>query len=349
MGARRSLGRALMMTAAAAGGAYATKEAATRRAAARFYARTGAQTEPVDAGAFHGGGPVVWHRSEASETLHAASLDAVRAVLPSSELYPVRLPDGRAVVAVGSLQHEVMTANGVDGRALLPYGEVLVAALVTRRPAPPLLPLVAPVSTGFAAGGFVLHLPVTTKAARDGGRLLGYPKFTADIEFEDSVELCRTHLTEGGHHILTHTVWPSGRPSVTGAPLILYASLDGRLMEQQNPTYGLQRRRWGRRGGRLELGDHQVADELRMLEISPEPFLAMHVTGLRLAMTPGRPVGPAKPYLGYIGDERDLGRYVVCYPGTGPIDQYAPFAPTAGPRQAISDTTPAAELAGVAD
>ena len=336
------------MMAAASGAAFAAKEVATRRAAMGFYARTGERTEPLDAGAFHGGGPVVWHRSESSETLHAASLDAVRAMLPSPDLYPVRLPDGRAIVLVASLQHEVMTANGVDGRALLPYGEVTVAALVTRRPAPPLLPLVAPVRTGFGAGGFVLHLPVTTKAARDGGRMLGYPKFTADIEFEDSVERCRAHLAEGGRRILTHTVWPSGRPSVTGAPMILYASLDGRLMEQQVPTYGLQRRRWGRNGGHLELGDHQVADELRMLDISPAPFLTTHITGMRLAMTTGRPIGPAKPYLGYIGDERDLGRYVVRYPGTAPIDQYAPFAPTAGPSPAISDTTPA-ELAGVAD
>jgi len=46
-------------------------------------------------------------------------------------------------------------------------------------------------------------------------------------------------------------------------------------------------------------------------------------------------IGSARPYLGYIGDERELGRYLVTYPGTGPIDQYAPFAPTAGPRGAI--------------
>ena len=347
MSAGRSVLKGMAMTVAASGAVLAARQAAASRAALRFYERTGERVDPFDAGTFHGGGPVVWHRSESSETLHTASLEAVRAILPSSELHPVRLSGGRAIIYVGSLQHGVMTANGVDGRAMLPYGEVMVLALVTRRPAPPLLPLVAPASTGLAAGGFVLHLPVTTRVARDGGRALGYPKFTADIEFEDSIEMCRSHLAEGGHSVLTHTVRPAGRPSVTGAPLILYASLDGRLMEQRVPTFGLRRRRWGRQGGYLELGDHQVADELRALDIDPEPFLATHVSGMRLAMSASRSVGPARPYLGYIGDERDLGRYVVRYPGTAPIDQYAPFAPTAGPAPAIMTSAPAAELATV--
>jgi len=344
MGVRRTLRKGLAITGAASAAAIAAKRVGDRRSALRFYDPPRERIDPVDRGAFHGGSPVVWHRSESYQTLHSASLEAVAAVLPTADLYPVRLPGDRSVVLVSSFQHDVITAHGVRGRAMLPYGEVMVAVLVTRRPTPPVVPLVAPSATGFGAGAFVLHLPVTSREARDAGRLVfGYPKFVADMEFEDAIETCRVRLDEGGRHILTQTIHPGGPTSVTNAPLTLYSVLDGELIAETMPVVGLQQRRPGRRGGDLELGDHQVADELRGLDISPLPFLTTRVTGLRFAMTPGRPIGTARPYLGYPGDERDLGRYVVSYPNAAPIDQYAPFAPTAGPGGAVAASSPAAE------
>jgi hypothetical protein len=340
MGIRRTLRTGLVITGAASAAAMAVKRANARRSARRFYAPPKERLDPVDLGAFHGGSPVVWHKSESYQTLHSASFEAAAAALPTSELHPVRFPGGRAVVLVASFQHDVITAHGVRGRAMLPYGEVLVAVLVTRRPARPLLPLVAPSIAGFGAGAFVLHLPVTTKAARDAGRLLfGYPKFTADMEFEDAIETCRVRLDEGGRHILSQTIRPAGPTSVMNAPLTLYSALDGELIAETMPLVGLQQRRPGRRGGYLELGDHQIADELRSLDISSEPFLTTRVSALRFAMTPGRPIGSARQYLGYIGDERELGRYMVSYPNAAPIDQYAPFAPTAGAGRTFSEAS----------
>lgn len=344
MDVRRSLRAGMAISGAVSAAALAARQARTRRSALRFYDPPKERLAPEDFGAFHGGSPVVWHRSESYQTLHSASLDAVRGALPTPDLYPVRLPGDRAVILVASFQHDVMTAHGVNGRAMLPYGEVMVAALVTRRPAPPLVPLVAPTASGFSAGGFVLHLPVTTRAARDAGRLVfGYPRFIADMEFEDAIETCRVRLDEGGRHILTQTIRPAGPTSVTSSRLTLFSVLDGTLIAETMPTVGLQQRRPGRRGGYLELGDHQVADELRRLDLSPEPFITTRVTGLRFSMTPGQPIGSARQYLGYIGEERDVGRYVIAYPNAAPIDQYAPFAPTAGPRGTVSEVSPQTE------
>jgi hypothetical protein len=340
MGIGRTLRTGLALTGVASAAAVAAKRANARRAALRFYAPPRERLDPMDVGAFHGGSPVVWHRSESCQTLHSASFEAIAAVLPTPDLHPVRFPGGRAIVLISSFQHDVITAHGVRGRAMLPYGEVMVAALVTRRPAPALVPLVAPPATGFGAGAFVLHLPVTTREARDGGRLLfGLPKFIADMEFEDAIETCSVRLDEGGRHILTQTIRPGGPTSVLSAPLTVYSVLEGDLIAETMPTVGLQQRRPGRRGGYLELGDHQIADELRDLDISPEPFLTTRVSGLRFAMTPGRPIGSARQYLGYIGAERDLGRYLISYPNAAPIDQYAPFAPTAGPSSVVSEAS----------
>jgi hypothetical protein len=38
-----------------------------------------------------------------------------------------------------------------------------------------------------------------------------------------------------------------------------------------------------------------------------------------------------------------LARYVIAYPNAAPIDQYSPFASTAGPRGTISEVSPQAE------
>ena len=326
----------LALAGAATGAAVATSRALAARAAGSFYGRTGPRTSALHFGAAYAGSPIIFNRSEMSQTLHTASFEEVRGHLPSDDLYPVRLSGDRAVVAIGAYRHDEITSHGVHGKALMPYGEVIIAALVSRRPTPPVLPLLVPGLMGRSVGAFVLHLPVTHRAARDGGRLgWGYPKFIADMDFEDSLETLRCTLAEGEHEILRHTVYPSGQPSMLSSSTILYSVLEGELLALEVPMSGLSRQRWGSGGGRLELGDHQVADELRPLAISPEPFLTRRVSELHLALTFGHAVGEARPYLGYIGGDRDLGRYTVRYATEAPIDMYAPYGPSAKPSTAI--------------
>jgi hypothetical protein len=295
----------------------AARRGAARRAALRFYDRIGQPAPPRRYGTFYGGPPGVFHQSEGTWTLHTASLERVAAVLPSDLLRPARLPGDKGIVMVGCMRHQLVTVNGVQGQAIPPYGEVMVAIGVTRQAAPPLLPLVAPTWTRMSLGAFVLHLPVTNRVARDGGRgPYGYPKFVADMEFEDSVGACRTRLSEGDHTILTQQAWPSGRPKLSGGSLTLYSVLDERLLALDVPLSMVEQRRFGKRGGRLELGDHQVADELRTLELDPEPFLTRRLTSLRLSLGVPEPIGSARPYTGYLGEDREFGRYLVSYPGT---------------------------------
>ena len=186
---RRLSGPGLLAVGVTAAALAAVADSALQRSAARFYQRTGPRAEPKHHGSAWAGAPTVYHRCESSQTLHSARLDAVRELLPTGDLHPVRLPGGRAVVVVSAFRWDEVTSNGVTGRAVLPYGEVMVGAMVTRRPAPPVLPLAGLVVPGLSYGAFVLHLPVTHRQARDGGRVAwGYPKFIADIEFDDSIE-----------------------------------------------------------------------------------------------------------------------------------------------------------------
>lgn len=96
------------------------------------------------------------------------------------------------------------------------------------------------------------------------------------------------------------------------------------------PVHGHVKVRPGHGTGELELGGHEIAHALRELGISPKPFLVMSYLEHRAILPPGHPVGPARAYDGYRGAERELGRFTVRYPGTGPVDQYAGVLPTAG-------------------
>lgn len=336
MGRQQLLFRGLAVAGAGAIAAGIARRATSGRSV-DFYDLALSRSHPKQWGAGYGGSPIVFHRTESVEAFFPADIEALRAALPTPDLHPVTLPGGRGIVFIAALQYEDVTANGVDGCAALPYGEVMVAVPVTRRRAPPLLPLLAPPGAPIEAGGFVLHLPVTTRVARDAGRLIwGLPKFVANMTFDDSMRERGVALSEGGHEILRFVARPGGRPAVARESNLLYSVLGADLLESRVPSSGIRRLRWGRQGGTLELGDHQVADELRQLGIGSEPWLTAEYTAQRVAMTTGTRIGMAKPYLGYIGEDRDLGVYEIRYPGTAPIDRYSPFAKTAGPGRAIA-------------
>lgn len=269
-------------------------------------------------------GPAFYHRVDSFGSVHLASYDAVREVLPSSELQPVRWFDGRAVLQIGASRNSVVSGSYADGTTgiLAPYGEVTIAAMVTRGPARPVLPLLMP---GLHhVGGFILHMPVTTLEARDLGlKIFGLPKFVADMEFREEPLLRQLRLLEQDAEILTLAVRPGDRVTTDRSSGVLYSSLHGDLLETTVRFLGHRQARRGRQAGGLQLGRHPVADQLRALGISPEPLMVASYLDGRLILPFGNPIGAARDYTGYLGRDRPRARFTVEYPGTGPIDQYS--------------------------
>lgn len=263
--------------------------------------------------------PLFYHHNDVFTSVHAASYDAVAAELPSQVICPARWADGRALVAVTAFRYHAVTWAAGDGSAgsLAPYGEIAVAAMVTARPTRRVLPLLS-----GQLRGFVLHLPVTTIEARDGGIAgWGFPKFVADMDFTENPGLRRVALSEGGSPILTLTVHPRGPVLGDRRPLVAYTALHGELVETVIPVLGHMQARLG--GGELLLGDHEVARRLRRMQISPAPLAVFSYLDHRSILPAGRPIGPARDYHGYAGAERAFGRFTVSYPDTPPLDQYA--------------------------
>ena len=306
-------------------GVAAASRRADREAARRFYDWNGPADESPEVDGIRSRYPGYVNHVELFGSFHAAGLAAVSSALPSEDVRPVRLPDGHAIVFLGGLHYRDLTVVGFEG-AMLPYGEVVVAPLVSRTSAPPILPLAGrglPLPRAWRAGMFYLYVPVTQRWTRDAGWTAGLPKFVADLEFEESAAVRAVHAAEGGQSILRLQVPIEGEVHVSRQPMLGYTALDGRLLEFETRAFAYERMSLGGRGVALELGSHPVADRIRELGLSEQAFGTLAWVAGRVIIPGGRPVGIARSFVGYQGQDHWFGRYTIHYPGTAPVDQYA--------------------------
>jgi Acetoacetate decarboxylase (ADC) len=321
--------RLVVATAAAglilAGAASASRRAA-QRAARDFYDWRGPTDEWPTIDGIPARCPGFVNRLEMFGSFHPADPAAVARELPSAEVRPVRLLGGRAVVFVGGLHYRDITNSAFTGAHAPPYGEVMVAAMVSRGAALPIVPLAAtqlPLPAAWRAGMFPLFIPVTHRWSRDAGWAMGMPKFVADLDFEESNVMREVRGAEGGRPILRLRVPVDGGVRVSRGGMLAYASAEGRLWETEAPMFGYQSMVLGGRGVELELADHPVADRMRELGISSKAVASLCSVAGRVILPARHAIGSARPYEGYRGEDRWFGRYTIRYPGTAPVDQYS--------------------------
>jgi len=268
--------------------------------------------------------PFFYHRADLFQSLHLASYQAVRDILPSEDLYPIRWFDGRAMIGVGAFRYEHVSVEDADGttRLLSPYGEIIVIALASHG-RPRTRGLGSLRAAVGASTGFILDLPVTTAEARDGGRSgYGMAKFIADMDFTEEPGHRKVVLSEDGTHVFTLSARTSGPVLAQRSSITTYSVLHGQLIETVVRLDGHAQMGVGASAGRLVLGTHPVADRLRALEVARVPLLVASYLDVRLALPAGTAVGPARDYDGHRGGDRDRGRLTVSYPGTDQIDLY---------------------------
>ena len=185
----------------------------------------------------------------------------VQEILPSPKLKPVLFLPGKAIVSIVAMEYR----NISD---VAPYNEVAIMIPVLYQPSfnVPGLPLFFP-QRFERLGLYVHHLPVTTQESYDFGvEIWGYPKFIAEIVFEDTSELRRCSLRADGKDILTLEVrkWPTRARSIN---YYTYTVKDGRILKtpvQTQGQYGIARFRGG---ASYTLGNHHISEELRSMGI----------------------------------------------------------------------------------
>lgn len=283
-----------------------------------FFDWKGPTEKGLDIGSARVDLPVMYYRDDSFMGIFGAAYEPVRTLLPSHDLYPVTLPDGRATIGIFAFNY---LETGIG-----PYGEIGIAIPCTHgHQAPALLPLLLE-SRYPGWGGFVLHLPVTSIVARDGGRIgFGYTKFVADMAFQKRPAYQSVRMSEGGDHILTLTVRQSGLTLKDNRPLITYSVLNGELLRTTIPSRAVYQLGLTPGSATLELGNHEIAQQLRSLDISATAAFAKNYLTRSGILPAGEPLGPAdRPHVGYAGQDREYGQLTVDYDDmVEPIDIYA--------------------------
>ena len=171
-------------------------------------------------------------------------------VLPSKKLIPIETTPGVSTVLLIATENRVVDC-------LKPYNEFDVMVPIRHETAD---------GSGVSAY-YCLYIPVTTEEALVGGvEIYGYPKFLADISFEETDETRRCWVRSEGKDILTLEV----RKSVTelvSYQLYLYSVKGEHLLRALYQVQGQSSTDNVTGGASLILGDHPVARELKALEI----------------------------------------------------------------------------------
>jgi len=194
-----------------------------------------------------------------------APADKVREALPSDKLKPVQVTPGIATVALIAMEY-----RAVEG--LAPYNEfaVMVPVMYETSANVPGLP-----------GYYVLHMPVTTEEARLAGvEIYGFPKFIAEISFEDAGKMCRCRVRAEGKDIIILEV-DKLVTEPQSEDIYTYTVKHDQLLRTLVQAQGQNSISDVRGGASYTLGDHPIAEELRALEMDKTSLLHRYAPQMR--------------------------------------------------------------------
>lgn len=210
-----------------------------------------------------------------------ASADKLRGLLPSRKLKPALFTPGKGVIAFSAFEHREL----VDIPAYNEFG-ISIPVVYEPRVNIPGLSLLAP--QWFKTYGlYVHHLPVTTELARDGGiEIWGFPKFLAEITFEETGDSLRCRLrAEGKDIIALEGEKLATKPRSVEWPT--YTVKGDELLKTRTQVQGEMGISMLRGGVTYTLGDHPIAHELRSLDLGDKAVQYIYAPRLQSLLYPG--------------------------------------------------------------
>ena len=253
--------------------------------------------------------PILYYRDDFFVLYFTAKAKKVREILPSANLHPVLMPNGRAVIGVGAFNYAETSIGS--------YGEVAVAIpVVYGKKTSPFTGLVPAFMESWypGFGSLVMHLPVTGLLARDGGRRgWGYTKFSADMHFTINSDYLECNMHEEDHHILDIRVLKKGLLTKETRPIITYSVLDNNLIKTIVPQRSIKRTAIQTKGSFLKLGNHPVGASVKALGISAKPFMSAYFPERSVILPLGNVIETnVSSFDGYIGKNREA-RHTIEY------------------------------------
>ncbi len=206
--------------------------------------------------------PILYREVFAVAGIFLAPTLKLRDLLPTSKLVPAEVMPGKGLLAVMAFDYRDTSIG--------PYRELAIAVPARYRPrVNPMLipPLRMAASLSFEA--FVWQLPVTTEVALHAGiDIWGYPKFMAEIGFEEGEETVTCTLEEQGRHILSLEVKKSLPRMKTYFDFNTYTVKDRELLFTSIRGLSTSLGRSFLPGtARMTLGEHEISRKIR--EIAP--------------------------------------------------------------------------------
>lgn len=186
-------------------------------------------------------------------------IHSVKALLPSPRLFPLRVSFRSTLVIISAYQYHDSDIG--------PYNEVSISFPVTLdKPSVPFFGISAFMRDPMV---YIWQLPVTTQIALYGGvEFYNFPKFIAEIDFQEVGDRVQCRLAEGNQEIFTMTARKvSGKPKNRSCVNTLSLRYD-RLLRTEVITANSNAGSSSRKEDiQFSLGDHPIADALRRLPL----------------------------------------------------------------------------------
>jgi hypothetical protein len=212
--------------------------------------------------------PIQYLDVEAMMSFFPVATPNLERMLPRVGLVPVQIRPGIALLGVAAAEYKKSSIGA--------YSELAILIPCLRKPRfnIPLLPLLFP--RWFPSlGGYVLKMPVSTEFACTAGKeIWGYPKFMADIDFEEQESHRVCTLSHEGSLVLRYSMRKPTVPRYAQHRYAAYSCLGGSLLQSRFVTQGLLGVSKKADSAELQFGRHPLA--LQLSELKPGPARATY-------------------------------------------------------------------------
>jgi hypothetical protein len=159
-----------------------------------------------------------------AQAIYLCSYEKALEIMPHNKIKPVRMPGGRAVLAVSC--YEYKNVMGVP-----PYNEIAftIAVEVDKEKSPVLMPILKNTNSGF----YVFSMPVTSREnCLRGNYIWGLPKVTQEIDIYNEGDNCVIKCREeSGEEYFSLKVPRNGKPKEFDQTTYLFPKLNGKVLK----------------------------------------------------------------------------------------------------------------------
>lgn len=225
-----------------------------------------------------------------------ADAAAVRGLLPSSRLHPLRFVPGRTLVMVNCTDADWYLGSMPPVRC----ANLLIAAVATPgdRPGPWVTPILTDAAAIRHRAGLVVLASISTSRflSEVNRAVLGWPGIVADVRNDQAPDLERFTATDpDGSLIVQVSIRPTGKPEAWGPTYWAYGVRADRVMGwRMDMAATTTQLRYGPGASRMSLGTHPALAQVRGLGLKPRGVIgSFHTDGTRVIDEPPFDVGPA--------------------------------------------------------